>query len=483
MTWLRNARSGMSLGLITAVVIALTSSAGAAALPDHVSMNAKATLEGPITTGAITEPESALPTGVAQHDYVETEYFASGTATAFKATSTANDGKWTVKPTTAAPYKTRIIVRRPADPAKFNGTVVVEWMNVTSGESSPDWDLLNPMLMDEGFAYVAVSAQKLGVDGGKSLIQTSSTPATGLVQNNPARYASLLHPGDQYSYDIYAQIGQALHGSHVAALGGLTPKHVVAVGESQSAAFLTTYADAIQPKIAAYDGIFIHSRGGGGVPLNGDLTAGTGSDDLHIRSDLKVPVFMFETETDLTTLGYAPARQPNTNKIRTWEVAGTSHADTYIVGGYASQLGCTSPINSGPQHEVVQSAFVAFNNWVTKGTLPPVRSRIEMTSSKASPFVLDRWGNVKGGIRTPAVDVPTSTLSGLAPKGSTVICSLFGSTTTFTPSQLVARYGTKAGYPKEYTKSLDKAIAAGFILNADRAALLKQAQAVQFPAT
>ena len=28
------------------------------------------------------------------------------------------------------PYKTRIIVRRPASPGKFNGTAVIEWNNV-----------------------------------------------------------------------------------------------------------------------------------------------------------------------------------------------------------------------------------------------------------------------------------------------------------------------------------------------------------------
>jgi alpha/beta hydrolase family protein len=48
---------------------------------------------------------------------------------------------------------------------------------------------------------------------------------------------------------------------------------------------------------------------------------------VRIRTDLDVPVFMFETQTDLAVLGYAPAQQPNTARIRTWEVAGTSPAD------------------------------------------------------------------------------------------------------------------------------------------------------------
>ena len=103
---------------------------------------------------------------LAANGYEEHEYFASGTATAFKGDSMPSDGKWTITPTTTASYKTRILVRRPTNPAHFNGTVIVEWMNVSAGESAPDWDFLNPMLMRDGYAYVGVSAQALGVDGG-----------------------------------------------------------------------------------------------------------------------------------------------------------------------------------------------------------------------------------------------------------------------------------------------------------------------------
>jgi hypothetical protein len=100
---------------------------------------------------------------------------------------------------------------------------------------------------------------------------------------------------------------------------------VLALGESQSAFSLTTFADTIQPATHALDGIFIHSRGGGGTGIAGG--SGTGLNGaLRIRTDLTVPVFMFETQTDLTP-GYAAAQQPNTDRIRTWEVAGTSHAD------------------------------------------------------------------------------------------------------------------------------------------------------------
>ena len=447
----------------------------------HVTYDAAATLTGPITTGHIVEPLSAQPLGLAAQGYVEQEFFTSGTATAFKATSAPSNGDWSITPTTTAPYKTRIIVRRPSDPARFNGTVIVEWMNVSAGESAPDWDYLNPMLMRDGYAYVAVSAQAFGVSGGKALLG-SIAGSTGVVGAEPARYGSLHHPGDQYAPDIFAQIGNALRSPNEPALGGLKPKHVVATGESQSAFYLTTFADAVQPRTNTFDGIFIHSRGGSGASLGGTALGSTDlPKSLRIRTDLKVPVFMFETQTDLIELGYAPAQQPNTARIRTWEVAGTSHADEYLVGAAASILGCTSPVNDGPQHTVEQAAFAAFHRWVVDGRPPPSPPPFRLASTHPATLALDGHGNVIGGVRTPAVDVPVSTLSGAAPPGATVICSLFGSTTAFSPAELVTLYHTKSGYLAAYTASLDKAIADGFILPADRAPLLAQAQQVQLP--
>jgi hypothetical protein len=455
-----------------------------AATAGKATYDAAAALTGPITTGHIIEPETGLPSQLSTYGYEEQEYFASGTASAFTAKSEPSDGKWSVAPTTKASYRTRIIVRRPEDAAHFNGTVVVEWMNVSAGESAPDWDYLNPELMREGYAWVGVSAQALGVDGGSAILGAiKGAPSGGLVQNEPARYGTLHHPGDKYALDMYAQIGNALRTKENVALRGLHPTHYVAVGESQSAFYLTTFADAIQPLTHTFDGIFIHSRGGSGAPLNGSgiTSSNQGPKGLRIRTDLNVPVFMFETQTDLIQLGYAAAQQPNTKRIRTWEVAGTSHADAYLVGAAASILGCSTPVNSGPQHTVVQAAFAAFNKWVDNGTPPPSPPRFTLSSSDPPTLALDAQGNVIGGVRTPAVDVPVATLSGAPAPGANAICSLFGQTIAYSPATLTSLYQTKSDYLAKYTSSLNKAIKAGFVLAADRPALLAQAEAVQFP--
>ncbi len=442
-----------------------------------------ATLTGPITVGHLIDPEAGPTIGSpSSYGYTDVEFFASGTASAFRATSDPSDGRWTIAPTTSASYRTRIVVRRPTDPNRFNGTVVVEWLNVSSGESSPDWDYLNPMLTRDGYAYVGVSAQALGIEGGTGITSVGASP--GLIKSEPARYGTLHHPGDQYALDIFAQVGRALRlDRRPDVLGGLRPKHIVAVGESQSAFYLTTFADALQPLTQTFDGIFIHSRGGSGAPLNGAsiISANSGPAGLRIRTDLSVPVFMFETETDVTTLGYAAAQQPNTGRIRTWEVAGTSHGDSYIVDGYASVLGCKTEINQGPQHPVVQAAFTAFGKWVTAGTSPPSPKPFALATTHPVTLARDAVGNVIGGVRTPAVDVPSSSLSGVAPPGASVLCSLFGSTTPFSASRLVQLYRDKATYLALYQKSLDQAMSGGYILAEDRAGLVAQAEQVRFP--
>jgi hypothetical protein len=480
--WRAVAGRSVALGVVTGTVLLRTVGAGIGIAPagaSHAAYAAAAVFSKPPATGNVIEPESAQAPDLAANGYVENEYFASGTATAFTSISTPANGKWTIAPASTAAYRTRILVRRPMSAAKFNGTVVVEWMNVSEGESAPEWTYLNPELMNAGYAYVAVSAQAQAVNGGTALLGSASS---GLVGSEPARYATLHHPGDQYSLDMFAQIARAVRANASSVLGGLHPTHMVAVGESQSAFYLTTFADALQPLTHSFDGIFIHSRGGSSAPLNGKVTTGSVSGALRIRTDLSVPVFIFETQTDLIELGYAPAQQPNTARLRTWEVAGTSHADNYIVGGAAAALGCTSQINSGPQHIVAQAAFAAFMKWVTKGAPPPSPAPFTLASTKPAALALDKNGNVIGGVRTPAVDVPVSTLSGAAPAGASVLCSLFGSTTPFTATQLVSLYQTKAHYLALYQASLDKAIAKGFILAADRAGLLAAAALVPFPA-
>ena len=76
-------------------------------------------------------------------------------------------------PETTAPYKTRIVVYRPTDPARFDGTVVVEWLNVTGGIDAPAaWLNAHDEMIRRGMAFVGVDAQAGGINGEPGSIAT-----------------------------------------------------------------------------------------------------------------------------------------------------------------------------------------------------------------------------------------------------------------------------------------------------------------------
>ncbi len=287
------------------------------------------------------------------------------------------DGRWTARASAdTAPLSTRIVVRRPVDAAAFSGVVLVEWLNVTSGlESDPDWAFLYEEILRCGHAYVAVSAQSLGVNGGRGRMNPTGPEVPGLRAENPVRYGRLSHPGDRYSFDLFRQVGQVLRdgggaGGGGGVLGDLRPSCVLAVGESQSAFYLTTYLNAVHPRSPVFDGFFVHSRGAGIAPLDGGpIDPEHDRAGIQIRSDGQTPVLVLQTEGDLLPpLSYWRARQPDSEWIRTWEVAGTSHADDYLIGPAAPLMGCDWRINEGPQRYVVQAAVQALIAWCTAGT-------------------------------------------------------------------------------------------------------------------
>jgi hypothetical protein len=450
-------------------------------LPDPV-----AEVSGPIEG----TPANAMPAAFAtEFGYVEEEYFLSGSATSYAPMGELGaDGRWDVTPADTADYTTRVIVRRPTD--GFNGTVYVEWFNVTSGvDGDPDFGLLYPVVLDERAAYVAVSAQAVAIEGGEGLtLDIEGAPSDVLAPlkvRDPERYGALSHPGDAYSYDIYAQVAQLLRSG--ALLDGAGAELVVALGESQSAGRLVTFVNAVQPITDAYDGFLVHSRGGGGAPLadDPDQAANFVSGATLLRTDVEVPVLQFITETDLIGLGFLSARQDDTSHIVTWEVAGTAHADASLLayGQLANaaadfDLSSICPdINDGPQSQVLRAGFAALGAWVRDGVPVPSAPRLEIAEAA---IVRDGDGIALGGIRTPDVDAPIATHSGES-EADSVICFLFGSTTPFTPERLAELYTDHAAYVAAVTESADAALAARHLLPADRDAFVAEAEAAAVP--
>jgi hypothetical protein len=424
--------------------------------------------------------------------YKQSEYFVSGMANSYTNTKPlTTDGKWSVKTVDQAYFNTRIVVYQPTDASKFNGTVIVEWFNISSGtEASSEWIMAHTELIRKGYAWVGVSAQKGGIDGGG--INYLGLPLF-LKLANPLRYITLWHPGDKYSYDIFSQAAKAVLQPGMLApkpLGGLQVKRAIAAGESQSADFLLTYVNAVAPRDKLFDGYLIHSRLHGSADITSPQTTGSSINfasrsPVQVRNDLGKPVLMLQTETDLFVLGSYPDMQPDSANFRLWEVAGAAHADAYVSGTGATDLGndpnivaitenkspipilvtCGQPINAGPQHFVANAAISALDNWLRNGVAPAYADRLQVSGNPAT-FSRDSVGNAFGGIRTPYVDAPIATLSGEGQSGGT-FCSLYGSTHLLGSTQLMSLYPNHATYVSAVNTSADNAVNKGFLLPPD----------------
>ena len=469
----------------------------AGAVPDDAASKvstpkvATPTVEGPVTGGkgtiSLVAPGEKFLTA---NGYVANEYFFGGTASAYQpATPLGRDGRWNFAASATAPYETRMVVYRPEDPKDFNGTVYVEWLNVTAGFETPAvYSLVHNELIREGAAWVGVSAQAGGVQGTDSIIDVAGAPPGGLKVTDPARYDALTHPGDLYSFDIFSQAGIAAAGAAdgVQPLGILKPKRLIAIGKSQAAFRLVSYVNGVQPTAGVYDGFLISSRHRSGAPLGPTafgLPDETVPETTIIRTDSGVPVLVVQTETDLEQFQSTRARQPDTKRFRLWEIAGSAHADTYAgsigfgdTGDGAAEktildpsaanggpLGCAVPINSGPAFAVMSAALSHLDDWVRDGSAPPKAPRIETQGGGAPKIVRDEHGNAVGGIRTPLVDVPLATLTGDRNPGGS-FCSLFGTTTPFDAATVATLYPTPAEYVRQFDASADAAVKAGFWL-------------------
>jgi hypothetical protein len=239
-----------------------------------------------------------------------------------------------------------------------------------------------------------------------------------------------------------------------------------------------TYYNGVQPLTRAFDGFFVHSRGGITLPLVAPGAAadlvGAITNPLRavFRGDLGAPVLDLQTEGDLTgVLNSAAARQDDSDRFRLWEVAGTAHADVHLVGALASSVDCGVPINNGPLHLVAKSALRALDTWMRTGTPPVFAPRLAMNDA-GSAIARDADGIALGGIRTPPVDVPVDVLSGAPGPSPAILCLLLGSTTPLPDAHLAQLYPNRAAYQQMYAAAADQTIEAGYVLDVDRDALL-----------
>jgi hypothetical protein len=433
---------GHGLGLLLAALLAT----GECAWANPVVPGAMVT-----RVAVVGSPLNADAQQLAKANYVEDEFYVSGKANRYRLRDLMGAAQLIDKD---HPYLTRVLVRRPADPKRFNGTVVVEWLNVSLGHDVDFvYGSLRELVTREGYAWVGVSAQHVGVEGlvkwnpdryGKLSVAASNIdPADGKELDPPGRGAG----GDVLGWDIFSQIGKTISDSASPLLGGLKAKRLIAAGESQSSFRLGMYHNSIHPMHRVYDGFLLYDRG----------------PDFALRTDLGTKLVSFGSEFLNFFLKGSP--QPDSADQRWWEVPGSAHVsleeiDTYIdpqflrdaslkdTNGASTSLtafesdGCaTTPVWSRvPNGDIMKAALKGLNTWLVDGIAPPSVPRLATDGNKQ--LVRDAEGRVAGGIRTAAYDAPRAN-NGAYGTGK---CTLAGYHLDFTPKQMCQRYGRHADY-------------------------------------
>lgn len=428
-----------------------------------------ARISGPLSGGVHGRPFDTAIVDLRHWGYREREYAASGVATGGGSTAIPQPQLSTAP----APYRTRIIVRRPIHPDDFNGTVLVEWLNDTAQvDYDADWSEGYREILRGGYAYIGVTAQQEGV--------------RALHAWDPVRYGSLEHPGNGYAISIFAQLLRAVrHPVGINPLAGLAVRHVIADGHSQSGINLHALVDTVASNEHLADGYLIR----------GDAT--TKFDTAH----LTVPVLEYQSEAELAgPVGRLQNRlqQPPTADdsrfYRLWQVAGATHTGSegahYLFdeqiqafagqpvtwneraeGAYrgngadtcAASLG-VGTLDEFPQWYTLDAAIHALHRWVTTARAPGRAPRIRVT--RAGAIVRDHFGNAVGGVRDPVVDVPVATYHG--DDG----CPLSGVTRPLPAATLAALYPTHRRYVDAVRRDVVRCERAGWLLPYDAADLL-----------
>lgn len=370
---------------------------------------------------------------VAFYKYDTDEYFVTGTAN-------------------NKPYKTRLVIRKPSDNAKFSGLVLAESMH--------------PAGNAHGFEYNSIYLMSSGHVAAEILTSGNMRPASV----NQQRYADLTMSNDQVN-EILAQVG-ALIKSSKGPLAGLSVRKMVLFGTSASSAVLVNYLPAHAvlktPDMKnVYDGFMPTSNGSNIAAVD-------------------VPMIQVPTQHEYENIGTthqdsdAPGQQ-----FRVYEFAGMAHLDARNNAARLPQSACVNPVSQYPMEAYMSVTLHHLFQWVDKGIAPPKADRILIdrnTGNDGSLMMLDANGNPQGGIRSPYVDFATVKYTARntpSPQGGNPqLCNLSVYQTAIPAAKLKQMYKSKNEYVKRVEARLNELEKAGWSLPVYHDLIMADAKAV-----
>ncbi|MCU1337338.1 MAG: hypothetical protein JWO19_2919 [Bryobacterales bacterium] len=449
---------------------------------------------GPIPVTADSYPfmdaaHSLVPFDLAKYGYVEQEFIVSGTANVY---DWAADGSLSVK-TEKAPYGTRILVRRPANAARFSGAVVVEPMGAVRRF---DWAImygyLNEHMMERGDAWVGIT-MPASSDGLKKFNPTRYT-AVNFANPNPGEACPAAKGGpsaieEGLRWDMMSQVGALLKAAPAGSpFAGF---RVEALYMTSQFPDVVTYLDAIHShaRLAngkpVYDGYMLRNPGAPSRLSQCGAAPGA-SDQRRIVAKVDVPVIevVAQGEVPDSLAQRRPDSDEPDNRFRRYEFAGTAHidrwaydrgfpnfADQAATGGnpqgtpeFPLNAKCDPPFTFSTDTRLkyaYDATLVNLDQWARKGKPAPHGNPIEI---KDGAVALDAAGNGLGGVRSPWVDVPAATYF---PGSTPAACREFGHTVEFDKARMDSLYGSDKNYQSKFSQSVDQLVKAGWFTESD----------------
>jgi hypothetical protein len=172
---------------------------------------------------------------------------------------------------------------------------------------------------------------------------------------------------------------------------------------------------------------------------------------------------------------------PN-DRFREYQIVASSHVPTrglsdprVLIPTLDQGAGADEHLSQFPSAPIYKAAMTHLVDWVVKGVVPPRAARIEMLNGE---FVRDEFGNAKGGIRSPYVDVPTVRYIASAPDpdGKNRVRRMLGLQEPFPQEKLESLYKTRENYLQLFDQGIDRMVAGGWLL-AEDAPKLKEEEA------
>ena len=441
--------------------------------------------------------------------YVEEEFLISGAANVY---DWPKLGPATVR-VANAPYTTRVLVRRPINRTKFSGTVAVEMLNPSNRfDLNIGWALSHREFVRHGDAWVGITAKPIAVAALKTFDPQrygELSWANPVPLEDPRNCSQVANDSQRTTenglvWDINTQTGAWLRSRDKSnpllyGVGVNAPhpvRHLYAWGFSQIGGFLATYANAIHPLDVQANGkpmfdAYLIGTPVLGTPINQCSDPIPPDDPRRQVHNTGVPVIRVMTSSDY--LLAIAARQPDSDteseKFRNYEVAGAAHAtpdelyysaapsDILKAGRQVPPMNCKEgPRSRFPSSIAFNAAWRALDDWVQKGIPAPHADPIRVENGKA---VLDEFGNLQGGVRSPFVDVPTSTWFGSSTGES--FCFIAGHENPMDPARLKRIYPDHKTYEKQVTSDVAKLVKARLITPQDGEELIAEAKQASIP--